>query len=75
MILTSANLIEIHEVLADWFAGSEDPIAPPGIRDASLLASAAARPSQTVDKKDAYPTVYDKAGALFHSIINNHPVG
>jgi death-on-curing protein len=73
MNLTTGDLIEIHEILIDWFAASEDPVAPPGVRDFDLLASAAARPMQTIDSKDAYPTIFEKAAALFHSLINNHP--
>lgn len=66
------DLKEIHEVLTDWFAASEDPVSPPGIRDDGLLASAAARPDQTINGADAYPTIFDKAAALFHSLVNNH---
>ena len=73
MTLSVEDVIEIHETLVDWFAGSEDPISPPGVRDRRLLESAVARPSQTVDGSDAYKDVFEKAGALFHSLVNNHP--
>lgn len=73
MNITSDDLIEIHEILVDWFAASEDPVAPPGVRDRDLLASAAARPWQTLAGADAYPTIFNKAAALFHSFVNNHP--
>ena len=73
MNLTSDDVIEIHEVLADWFAQSGDPVSPPGVRDFGLLSSATARPIQTVNEMEAYPTIFDKAAALFHSLINNHP--
>jgi len=39
----------------------------------SLLASALGRPFQTAFGKDAYPTIQEKAAALFHSLIANHP--
>lgn len=42
------------------------------VRDAGLLASAAARPSTTVFGADAYPTFADKAAALMHSLARNH---
>ncbi len=42
------------------------------IRDAGLLASAAARPSTTVFGADAYPTFAEKAAALMHSLAGNH---
>jgi death-on-curing protein len=42
------------------------------IRDAGLLASAAARPRATVFGTDAYPSFYEKAAALLHSLARNH---
>jgi death-on-curing protein len=52
-MLSSNELIAIHEMLTEWFAQSEDPISPPGIKDRPLLESAAARPYHTVNGKDA----------------------
>ncbi|MGL4262193.1 MAG: type II toxin-antitoxin system death-on-curing family toxin [Afipia sp.] len=72
MTISADEISDVHEILTDWFAASEDPISPPGVRDHQLLESASARPFQTVDGKDAYPTLFSKAGALFHSLINNH---
>lgn len=72
MSLTVDDLIEIHEILVDWFEASDDPISPPGIKDMNLLESAVARPSQTIGSSDAYKTVFYKAAALFHSLVNNH---
>ena len=45
---------------------------PPPIRDAGLLASAAARPQTTVFGQDAYPDLWTKAAALLHSLVKNH---
>jgi death-on-curing protein len=42
------------------------------IRDAGLLASAAARPRTTVFGQDAYPGVWEKAAALMESLGRNH---
>jgi death-on-curing protein len=42
------------------------------VRDAGLLAAAAARPQVTVFGDDAYPTFEDKAAALLHSLVRNH---
>jgi death-on-curing protein len=42
------------------------------VRDAGLLAAAAARPRVTVFGEDAYPTFEDKAAALLHSLVSNH---
>jgi len=71
-MLTVDELIEIHEILVDWFEASEDPISPVGIKDRNLLESAAGRPAQTIDGRDAYSSPFEKAGALFHSLVNNH---
>lgn len=42
------------------------------IRDAGLLASAAARPKTTVFGQDAYPGLWEKAAALMESLGRNH---
>ena len=44
------------------------------VRDHGLLASAAARPQAAVSGEDAYPSLEQKAGALFHSLARNHPL-
>jgi len=62
-LLTVDDLIELaRRLLGD----------PPPIRDAGLLASAAARPGATAFGEDAYPDVWEKAAALLHSIVTNH---
>lgn len=57
------------EDLLDIAAGVLEEVA---VRDAGLLASAAARPRVTVLGDDAYPTFEDKAAALLHSLVRNH---
>lgn len=42
------------------------------LRDAGLLDSAVHRPQQTIFEDDAYPTVWEKAAALMHSLARNH---
>lgn len=42
------------------------------VRDAGLLASAAARPATMVFGEQAYPTFGGKAAALMHSLARNH---
>lgn len=66
------TIVLIHEYLTEYFADSEDPISPTGVREMSTIESATARPSATAGGKDAYPTVFLKAAALFHSIASNH---
>ncbi|HET9827998.1 MAG TPA: type II toxin-antitoxin system death-on-curing family toxin [Nocardioidaceae bacterium] len=60
--LTVEDLLEIA-------AGVLDEVA---VRDAGLLAAAAARPRTTVFGRDAYPAFEDKAAALLHSLVRNH---
>lgn len=58
---------EIHDILIDKFGGSK------GIRDIGALLSALARPYATFDQQELYPTIIEKAAAIFESIIINHP--
>lgn len=44
-----------------------------GVRDMTMLESAVARPQASAFGSDAYPTITDKAAALLHSLILNHP--
>jgi len=50
-----------------------DYIGAKGVKDRGLLESAVGRPYQTLFAQDAYPAVTDKAVALFHSLVSNHP--
>ncbi len=43
------------------------------VRDLPLLEAAAARPAASAFGADAYPTLSEKAAALFHSVVRNHP--
>lgn len=42
------------------------------VRDVDLLEAAVLRPMTSAFGEDAYPTVLDKAAALFHSLSRNH---
>jgi death-on-curing family protein len=62
------RVYEIHErVIARDGGGLE------GIRDAALLHAAVARPFATFGEVELYPTDFDKAAALFHSLIKSYP--
>ena len=62
------RVYEIHErVIARGGGGLE------GIRDAGLLHAAVSRPFVTFDDVELYPTDFDKAAALFHSLVKSHP--
>jgi death on curing protein len=66
-MITGHTAITIHNLLIDEFGGSD------GVRDCSLLESALARPFQTFDGIDLYPTAYLNAAAILESILINYP--
>ena len=65
--LTLDELLQAHETLIKKFGGSA------GIRDEGLLQSAVQRPKTTVFNREAYPSLFDKAAAICHSLLFNHP--
>jgi death-on-curing protein len=62
----------IHDELLEVFWPSSEKAATEGVRDRTLIESAVARPFQSAFGQDIYPTVIEKAAALFHSLISNH---
>jgi death-on-curing protein len=66
-MITIDEVEQIHRTLIDNFGGIH------GIRDISALQSALARPFQTFDTKELYPSILEKAAALIESILINHP--
>ncbi len=66
-----ANLLvrayEIHEIIIAETGGII------GFRDATMLHAAIARPFATFDGNELYPSDFEKAAALFHSLIKSHP--
>jgi death-on-curing protein len=48
------------------------PTEPIGIKEPNLLESAAFRPQSLAFGEDAYPTIFEKAVALFESVAQNH---
>lgn len=65
--LSEAEVIAINEEMVSQFGGLH------GVRDLHLLRSAIVRPQLSVGFQDAYKSIFNKAAALFHSILNNHP--
>ncbi|MEU1983833.1 Fic family protein [Nocardia sp. NPDC019395] len=61
------NITDLRAI-ADQIAGGHI------IRDPGLLESATARPQATVFGIDAYPSLWDKATALLHSIARHRPL-
>ena len=58
---------EIHEIVIAETGGII------GLRDAAMLHAAVARPFATFDGQELYPSDFEKAAALFHSLIKSHP--
>lgn len=65
--LSEAELIAINEELVALYGGLH------GVKDLNMLRLAVGRPQMSVGFQDAYKSIFDKASAMFHSIINNHP--
>ncbi len=66
-------MIAIQDILALHIASVEKFGGSHGIRDLGLLESAIARPFQTFEGKELYPSPIEKAAALCESLIMNHP--
>ncbi|MBF0254134.1 MAG: type II toxin-antitoxin system death-on-curing family toxin [Candidatus Omnitrophica bacterium] len=61
------QLLYLHKRIIEETGGSD------GIRDHGLLESAVYRPQATFSGEELYPELLDKAAAMGHSLINNHP--
>lgn len=61
------EVLAIRNILIEQFGGAK------GVRDNDGLESAINRPFQTFDGQELYPEAFDKAAAIFESIISNHP--
>ena len=59
--------------VADVLAIAEEIGAGGDVRDIGLLSSAVHRPQTVAFGVEAYPGVWQKAGAFMHSLIANHP--
>lgn len=51
-------------IVAEYACGFRPLVSDPGLFDSSLM-----RPAATVFGSDAYPTIWDKAAALLHSLV------
>lgn len=67
MMVSVQQAIAVQRVLIDEFGGSH------GVRDLGGLEAALARPYQTFDGIDLYPTPQAKACAVLESLAINHP--
>ncbi|MGD9622235.1 MAG: type II toxin-antitoxin system death-on-curing family toxin [Mycolicibacterium sp.] len=51
-------------IVAEYACGFRPLVSDPGLFESSLM-----RPTATVFGSDAYPTIWDKAAALLHSLV------
>jgi death-on-curing protein len=65
--LSVAQILDLHRLQIRRFGGAA------GGRDHGGLDAAVARPQMTFDGEDLHPEVTDKAAALMHSLVANHP--
>lgn len=63
----------IHDTLVTKLWPGSDPVSPREYRNRGLIESAVSRPFHSAFGADVYPSVTEKAAALFHSLISNHP--
>ncbi len=66
--LTEEELILMNSILIKKYS----PHEMIGVKSPDLLNSAVNRPRQSVFGEDAYPTIFEKAAALFESLVQNH---
>lgn len=69
----SPDFIEhIHDVLVGAFLPFDEKVNPAEHRNRGYIESAAGRPFHTVGGQDLWPSLAEKAAALFHSLACNH---
>lgn len=65
--LSVRQVLRIHARQIEAFGGAA------GVRDRGALEAALARPHATFDGEDLCRDLADKAAALLHSLVQNHP--
>ena len=66
IFLTFEQILAIHDNQIELYGGSH------GIRELTLFESAIMRPQTTFGGNDLYPSVFEKAAVLMHSLVMNH---
>jgi len=66
-MITKEEVLLIHNEVIKLHGGSN------GIRDVGGLEAAIARPYQTFDSEDLYPSCFEAAAAIAESTIIKHP--
>lgn len=67
--LTLSEAVTINRKLITRYSDKEMV----GVKDMNMIEAAISRPQQSVFGEDAYPTIFEKATALFESLAKNHP--
>lgn len=67
-IVTEDEVIAINQLMIQRYS----PAEPIGIKDLGLLNSSVQRMNHSAFGVDAYPSLFEKAAALFHSLSKNH---
>lgn len=67
--LTTQEAIAINVAMIQRYSPGEQI----GVKNPGLLESAVLRSQSSAFGDDAYPTIFDKAAALFESLGQNHP--
>lgn len=67
--LTAQEVIAVNVSMIQRYSPGEQI----GVKNPGLLESAIFRPQSSVFGSDAYPTISEKAAALFESLGQNHP--
>ncbi len=65
--LSLEQVLALHKAQIEEYGGAH------GLREMGGLESAFARPQMTFGGEDLYKDVPEKAGALWHSMVMNHP--
>ncbi|MFM9281092.1 type II toxin-antitoxin system death-on-curing family toxin [Paenibacillus jiagnxiensis] len=73
--MTPVRYLSVQEIIAINLAMIQrySPGEQVGVKDPGLLESAILRPQSSAFGDDAYPTIFEKAAALFESLGQNHP--
>ncbi|MDQ1911398.1 type II toxin-antitoxin system death-on-curing family toxin [Paenibacillus sp. GD4] len=67
--LSAQEVIAINVAMIQRYSPGEQI----GVKSSAMLESAIQRPMSSAFGEDAYPTVFEKAAALFESLGQNHP--
>lgn len=73
--MTHSRFLSVQEVIAINLAMIQrySPGEQVGVKEPGLLELAVLRPQSSAFGNDAYPSIFEKAAALFESLGQNHP--